>query len=156
MTDTTKAALRATFPAEERHDGARNLSPDKETTRRDVAVAFDAQRERGESYGGRHRDDRMRQVIDARWYMGRSSQASTVYCSVWIRTRDGRTFTGHGSAGGYGYHKESAAFDEALTSAGVKLSDPHSVHGCGDGPIRDAMEAVMKAAGYGRKPWAIV
>ena len=60
------------------------------------------------------------EVVTVRWYMGRSSSASVVYCNVWIHGNN-QWFSGKGSAGGYGYHKTSAAFQEALTSAGVKL-----------------------------------
>jgi len=87
-------------------------------------------------------------VLDARWYMGRSSSASVLYCSVWITLRNGRSISGHGSAGGGGYDKYSAAFDDAVTSAGIILES--SVHGYGEGPMHIAMTAIAKAAGYGR------
>lgn len=61
-----------------------------------------------------------KELVTVRWYMGRSSQASVVYCCVWIRGKN-RYFSGKGSAGGYGYHKTSAAFQDALTSAGIRL-----------------------------------
>lgn len=83
----------------------------------------------------------------ARFYMGRSSRSSVVYCNVWIRTRDGiRYFHGSGSASGYGYHKESAAFQAALDSAGVSLSA--NCDGCGTSAMRVAAEAVARACGY--------
>ena len=94
-----------------------------------------------------------REVLDARFYMGRSNSAHTVYCSVWIRTKAGRTLTGRGQAGGYGYHKRSAALDAAIRSAGIDLEKP--IHGCGDGAMREAAKAIAKAAGYGRN-WAHV
>lgn len=68
-------------------------------------------------------------IVDCRVYMGRSSSASTVYASVWIRTREDKKpaswqyagTSGTGSASGYGYHKESAAVAHALDGAGVQL-----------------------------------
>lgn len=62
----------------------------------------------------------MREVVCARAYMGRSRSASTVYASLWVHAGEFST-SGKGSAGGYGYHKESAAFEDAIRSAGVEL-----------------------------------
>lgn len=70
-----------------------------------------------------------RAIVDCRVYMGRSASASTVYASVWIRTREDKKpahweyagTSGYGSASGYGYHKESAAVAHALDGAGVQL-----------------------------------
>lgn len=42
------------------------------------------------------------------------------YCCLWIHGEN-IWFSGKGQAGGYGYHKTSAAFQGALDSAGVKL-----------------------------------
>lgn len=61
----------------------------------------------------------MCEVVTARAYMGRSSSASTVYASIWVHGSPGTS--GKGSAGGYGYHKESSAFDAAIRSAGIEL-----------------------------------
>lgn len=61
----------------------------------------------------------MREVLTARAYMGRSRSASTVYASIWVHVGD--CPSGKGSAGGYGYHKESAAFNDAIRSAGIEL-----------------------------------
>jgi len=71
--------------------------------------------------------------VTARFYMGRSSSASVVYCNLWVHGphssnlhTSGRGSAGGGgyhkeSAGGGGYHKESAALQEAITSAGIEL-----------------------------------
>lgn len=111
-----------------------------------------------------------KELVTVRWYMGRSSQASVVYCCVWIHGEN-RYFSGKGSAGGYGYHKTSAAFQEALTSAGIKLmgSPYHGtektvkingveskqnfkrechIGGCGDTAVDDALKAIGQALGY--------
>jgi len=110
---------------------AKNLGREKETVRRDVVVALS----KGE----------LTDTIDARWYMGRSSQASVVYCSIWVKGKN-QYFSGHGNASGYGYHKESAAFQAALDSAGIELSK--SVAGVGDSAISNAYRAVARALGY--------
>ena len=94
-----------------------------------------------------------REVCTARWYMGRSREASVVYCSVWIRRpalrsrtngetlQEGAWWSGSGNAGGYGYHKGSAALDAAIRSAGITLS--RSVSGTGE--CEDALMAIAKA-----------
>lgn len=71
-----------------------------------------------------------RVIIDCRCYMGRSSNSTQVYASIWINSNiplcEGAegftTYTsGSGAAGGYGYHKESAAVGNAAASAGFTL-----------------------------------
>lgn len=115
-----------------------------------------------------------RTVIDARFYMGKSSSASAVHCSLWIFTKteypDGHTSTsGRGTAGGYGYHKSSSALGTAITSAGIELwGSPygHSVNqetpvdtkkllkfrahigGCGSGSMDCALQAIAFASGW--------
>lgn len=49
---------------------------------------------------------------------------------------------GSGSAGGYGYHRPSAAVQEALERAGVTLSE--DISGRGDSAIRDAVQALLE------------
>lgn len=145
----------ATLPSEETSN-ARNYGGDKETIDSLRVIVFDQGhrthlRKQNRTNGYPHRpDEGFTTAIDARWYMGRSGGASVVYCSVWIRTVDGKGYAGHGSAGGYGYHKQSAAFDSALRSAGIELGA--SVSGCGDGPMRKACVAILKACGFGRLP----
>lgn len=115
-----------------------------------------------------------REIVDCRTY----GAGSTVYCSIWInsvkqekRPADwiyGST-SGKGSAGGYGYHKSSAAVAAALSSAGIVLTGspyglpsnsdtpaqtrallkkPAHIGGCGDESIRCALLAIAYAAGY--------
>ena len=84
-------------------------------------------------------------IITARCYMGRSSSASTVYASIWVNGPDHFT-NGTGKAGGYGYHKESAAIAEAITSAGITLDK--DISGVGDSAIEDALEAIAQALGF--------
>lgn len=100
-------------------------------------------------------------VVNARCFMGRSHSASTVYASIWVNAPKKKAYVaGSGSAGGYGYHKESAAIGQAIDSAGIELygdvygrddtkkNKRASIDGCGDSAIRDALSAIARAAGY--------
>ena len=87
--------------------------------------------------------------IEVRCYSARNANASTVYATVWAHSPDGKThLSGSGSAGGYGYHKESAAIDDAMRHAGVAFAKPF--HGCGDGAVRVAIEVLAKKLGWRR------
>ena len=89
--------------------------------------------------------DTLKEIITVRCYMGRSSSASTVYASIWINA-SGIYTSGKGKAGGYGYHKESAAIAEAIESAGITLDA--NISGVGDGAICAALEAIARALGF--------
>lgn len=122
--------LKATLPTADT-DTAKNYSGEKELVN---SLALVAATRTG-----------LEEVISARFYMGRSNSASVVYASIWVRGKN-RWISGTGSAGGYGYHKESAALDSAIRSAGIKLSSP--INGAGDGAMREALNAIAKACGY--------
>ena len=86
--------------------------------------------------------------VTVHWYMSRSGDgASPVYCSLWVRCSPCYV-SGRGKAGGYGYHKASAAFQDACDSAGIELSQP--VDGRGDESVREAMFAIGAALGFER------
>ena len=112
--------------------------------------------------------------ITARWYMGRSSSASVIYSSVWIggeyKAGKGISVAGTGSASGYGYCKQSAAFQFAIKDAGVKLyGSPYyigrdevedfkkecHIDGAGMTAVENAMIAICKALGYRNQPTLI-
>jgi hypothetical protein len=117
-----------------------------------------------------------RSVITCRTYT--KGRGDTVHASLWVhRISDkakpaswehGET-SGRGSAGGYGYHKASAAVCSAISSAGITLwGSPyarpvngdseaatrkllkHRAHigGCGDSSIESALCAIAYAAGF--------
>lgn len=65
-------------------------------------------------------DKNGKEFVDCRVYIGRSRYASRVYASIWVNG-NGVYTSGKGSAGGYGYHKESAAIQDAIGSAGIEL-----------------------------------
>ena len=118
---------------------ARNLDGKKERTNTLRILVY--RPDEKESHG------RFFPAIEARFWMGRSRSASVVYCSVWIRPADDHWRTGYGTAGGYGYHKESAALDEALNKAGVRLG--YRIHGAGHTESRLALDLTAVAAGWG-------
>jgi len=98
----------------------------------------------------------MREVITVRCYMGRSASASVVHAVLWVRCADGEWTSGSGSAGGYGYHKESAAIADAISSAGVTLQyleNDRKDHwfdlgGTGTSYYPQVFESIARAAGY--------
>ena len=109
------------------------------------AVNYKGQKELVKSYNVI--TDTLREIIMARCYMGRSASASTVYASIWINASDVHT-SGKGKAGGYGYHKESAAIAAAIESAGIALDT--DISGVGNSAILDALTAIANALGFER------
>lgn len=99
--------------------------------------------------------------VDVRVYMSRSRNASTVYCSLWVYGKESGVYIGgKGKAGGWGYHKASAAMADALRSAEITLwgdqyggpnqdyTKQASISGVGESAMRDAIVAIARAAGY--------
>lgn len=85
--------------------------------------------------------------ITARFHMSRSRTASVVYCSLWTHNvKTGHSFNGFGKAGGYGYHRESAALADALRSAGIEIDE--SISGRGDGVMREALLSIAREFGF--------
>ena len=67
------------------------------------------------------------------------------YACFWLFGRDNGCLCGGAYAGGYGYHRASAAADAAIKRTGITLSD--SISGRGDSAIRDALKAIGAACG---------
>ena len=141
MAKTKREFLIAKLISEE--SNARNMAGEKEQVNRIVLIDKKTERH----------------VVDARFYMSSGRNATTVYCSIWVHTKDGKGFSGHGKAGGYGYHKESAALADAIKSAGIELwGDQYNkvkqpkrqayISGCGETAMHDACNAIAYAAGY--------
>ena len=63
------------------------------------------------------------------------------YCCLWVQG-NGIYSSGSGQAGGYGYHRASAAAQAAFETAGIKLKD--AIDGRGDSAIKDAVEVLLK------------
>lgn len=133
-------------------ENGRNYGDKKETIDTYRVIAY---------YKGEFHD-----LITCRTYMGRSSSASTVYASIWV-SRSASTgkpslyCAGHGSAGGYGYHKSSAAVGEAIDNAGIELYGSTYGHdedvkkrahigGVGDSAIEAALLAIGRALGFNK------
>ena len=113
---------------------AKNLAPKKETVGTWSLVAVTPS------------TNQLAEIITARTYMARSADgAGPVYASVWIRSPGFHT-SGHGRANGYGYHKPSAAIQDALDSAGFKLE--RAIDGCGSEAIKDAFATIAWDLGY--------
>ena len=89
----------------------------------------------------------LKELITVRCYMGRSANASVVYASIWVHGPEHFT-SGTGKAGGYGYHKSSAAIGDAIKSAGIELSK--DIEGVGDSAVIEALGAIAEAMGYNK------
>jgi hypothetical protein len=96
------------------------------------------------------RQNKIVDIMTVRWYMGRSSSASKMYCSLWIHPSGGSS---GGTAYGGGYDKRSASFADALTHAGVAYTG--SLSGAGMGAVRDACEAIARKLGYRSKVYFV-
>lgn len=102
----------------------------------------------------------MVEAVTVRVYMGRSRSASTVYATIWARGNgdDKQWISGTGSAGGYGYCKESSAIASAIHDAGIELyGDPYGrkknktrmyFGGTGLSRLQDILAAIAKAQGF--------
>lgn len=64
---------------------------------------------------------------------------SRIYACLWIN-ENAHHLSGGGYAGGYGYHKASAAAQDAIIAAGITLAT--SIAGVGDDAIREALLAI--------------
>lgn len=93
--------------------------------------------------GTRPHSSTPRQAVRLEIRCGRN--AMRVHAYVRISTDDDMSF-GHGSAGGGGYHKPSAAASAAIASAGYKLENPFGGHG--EGAMHDALIAIARFNGY--------
>ena len=83
-------------------------------------------------------DHRTDSTIEARFYC----PGTVVYCCLWVHGKEeGRQ--GGARAGGYGYHKPSAALAGAIRECGIEL-DQH-IGGAGEGAMREAMCAIADA-----------
>lgn len=100
------------------------------------------------------RDGRPVELAQARFWMARRSDGdSPVGCSVWV-CGGGDWTTGHGRATGGGYHKQSAALQAAIDSAGITLAE--DIDGRGEGAMRDALIAIGVAMGYSAGSLAVL
>lgn len=84
-----------------------------------------------------------REPVTLRIY--RPHKGATALACVWINAGDVYGY-GSGSAGGYGYHKSSAAAESAFRDAGVEFDA--GIGGAGNSAIRSAIMAVCAQLGF--------
>lgn len=84
------------------------------------------------------RADGIALLVTCRLYMSTARDASRVTAIIWVGGAHGS-----GWAGGYGYHKQSAAVSAAIASAGFELDQ--DIAGRGDSAISEALCAVAVA-----------
>lgn len=88
-------------------------------------------------------DKEIDRLIDLKIY----STSSRAYACIWVRDEHKVCAQkGSGYAGGYGYHRPSAAVQNAIQNAGFRLS--YDIAGSGDSAIFEAVLAVARAMGY--------
>jgi hypothetical protein len=93
---------------------------------------------------------KIREAAKASFYA--SSRGTTVHGVVEVALPDYTRVRGYGKAGGYGYHKESAALGEALRDAGFTfLEDGKNfrIDGTGDSWYEETLVAAIRAVGWG-------
>ena len=95
-------------------------------------------------------DGRQPTAIDARIYGTNTGNT----CCLWVHATpsknypDGLHTQGSARAGGYGYHRPSAALGSAIRAAGFTLDQ--SINGDGESAMREALLAIAKAVGIAR------
>jgi hypothetical protein len=72
----------------------------------------------------------LKMALDVRFYWA----GHTCYCAFW-----GCGTSGTGRAGGYGYEKTSAAFEQALHCAGFSGFESFACTGCFEGIVKELM-----------------
>ena len=127
------------FTFEKLQSNAFNMGDKKETITSRTLIAF--------------KDDKFYELITARWYMGRSSSSRLVQCSVWFHSAlmeqshdQWTSCSGKARAGGGGYCKQSAAFEDAMRNAGIKCDA--GISGRGMSVVEDALKALGKQQGF--------
>jgi hypothetical protein len=129
----------ATLPANP-NTNARSLSGDKETLATYTVAAIE--------------QGRIKEYVHAATYMSRSTgHSGQIHASIWCHHAPCPT-SGYGKAGGYGYHKPSAALQAAITSAGITLAEP--IEGCGEQAMEEALRAIAIAQGADQQTLTII
>ena len=87
-----------------------------------------------------------RTIITVRFY----HTPAISYCCIWLRVGDIRSWwsssSGSGKAEGYGYHRESQAFENALTSCGIEFDE--GIGGRGGSIYSEAILRIASKLGY--------
>jgi len=94
---------------------------------------------------GERSNHELAEVVTVRTYGAKRGGGSRNYVSLWA-SGHGKYLAGHGQAGGWGYHRPSAAAQNAFESAGVNLSE--AIDGRGETATEAAALALARALGY--------
>lgn len=104
-------------------------------------------------------DKAFKQPIIARFYQTKTG--ANVYCCLWVNAckhihgvPQDIYVSGGGKAGGYGYHKGSAALEDAINDAGITLSE--SISGRGTSAMYEAFESMALALGYAAGEFGVI
>lgn len=125
----------------------------KATFNKDAKTKFtSSHRKEGKNYfesyniliPSRHYQGSANAVVELRLY----GTGNRNYACLWVHdsSNSGISTSGTGWAGGYGYHRPSAAAQEAINNAGFVLSE--SISGVGDSAIERAVRAIAEHLGY--------
>lgn len=126
---TENSLFRLTAPEE----NAKNMSDKKETIETRNLIVFN--------------EGHFQKLATVRWYMSRLSNANRVYCSIWLTDNTfGNYRSGHGMSSGYGFCKQSDAFELALNSAGIYSKQP--ISGRGIEEVDRCLMNMAEHAGY--------
>ena len=82
-----------------------------------------------------------RELVIARLYASLRRGANRVTCILW--TNGGHNVSASGYNGTYGLHRGSAALADAISNAGIKLTE--NISGCGNDAMREALLAIARA-----------
>ena len=95
-------------------------------------------------------DGKLLELVDLR--IGQTD--ATAYACVWLHVVGyGTCAHGSGKAGGYGYHRSSAAAESAFRSAGMVFNQSFS--GCGDSMTREAVKAAGEYLSNGKPVFVV-
>ena len=83
----------------------------------------------------------IREIVIARLYASLRRDANRITCILW--THGSHNANASGWASGYGYHKGSAALADAISNAGIELTE--DIAGCGHDAMREALIAITRA-----------
>lgn len=93
------------------------------------------------------KDGQFHDLASVRWFISWSNSPDRMWCTLWLPTKlFGEYRSGTGITSGYGFCKQSDAFERALNSAGVYPVEP--VSGRGMSTVDDCLLAMAKHAGY--------
>ena len=127
------------FTFEKLNSNAINMGDKKETVTAFNLIAF--------------KDSKFINLATVRWYMGRSASSTLINCSAWFHSYlmenshgQWTDCSGTGKAGGGGYCKKSAAFSDAMLSAGIRCDQ--DISGRGMSVVEEALLALAKQQGF--------